>query len=120
MIDGRRRFGNGRLLPAGPLREPASRARDVDAVVINGGSAAAGEVAMVLEPEAVVALGSGERSARLRTGAAAACMRWPAIGDPARFFATLRAVGIDPVEHPLPDHAPLGAADLASATTCRC
>jgi tetraacyldisaccharide 4'-kinase len=37
VIDGARGIGNGRLLPAGPLREPASRLRQVDAVVVNGG-----------------------------------------------------------------------------------
>ncbi len=36
VIDGARGLGNGRLLPAGPLREPATRLSQVDAVVING------------------------------------------------------------------------------------
>jgi tetraacyldisaccharide 4'-kinase len=36
VIDGARGFGNGRLLPAGPLREPLARLATVDAVVING------------------------------------------------------------------------------------
>jgi tetraacyldisaccharide 4'-kinase len=36
VIDGQRHFGNGRLLPAGPLREPARRLASVDAVVSNG------------------------------------------------------------------------------------
>ncbi len=38
VIDGARGNGNGRMLPAGPLREPAARLREVDAVVVNGGS----------------------------------------------------------------------------------
>jgi tetraacyldisaccharide 4'-kinase len=112
VIDGRRRFGNGRLLPAGPLREPVARAGTVDLVVVNGGAARAGECTMTLVPDAVVALGSGERSAlgdwRGRRVHAVA-----GIGDPARFFATLRAAGVEPIEHPLPDHAPIGARELA-------
>ena len=34
------------------------------------------------------------------------------IGDPARFFATLRAAGVEPIEHPLPDHALIRARDV--------
>ena len=67
---------------------------------------------MVLEAGDVVALGTGARSAladwRGRRVHAVA-----GIGDPARFFATLRAAGVEPIEHPLPDHARLGAGDLA-------
>lgn len=39
VIDGVRRFGNGWWLPAGPMRERASRLRSVDAVIVNGGLA---------------------------------------------------------------------------------
>ncbi|HEX7455227.1 MAG TPA: tetraacyldisaccharide 4'-kinase, partial [Gallionella sp.] len=48
VIDGVRRFGNGWLLPAGPLREPVSRLKSVDAVVVNGGNTAPGQYAMHL------------------------------------------------------------------------
>jgi tetraacyldisaccharide 4'-kinase len=35
------------------------------------------------------------------------------IGNPGRFFAQLRGAGLDPIEHPLPDHHVFTAADLA-------
>lgn len=111
VVDGRRRFGNGRLLPAGPLREPVARLREADLVVVNGGDAAAGELRMDLVPGDVVALGAGERSA-LSAWVGRRVHAVAGIGDPARFFATLRAAGLDPVEHPHPDHAPLTAADV--------
>ena len=34
------------------------------------------------------------------------------IGNPGRFFATLRAAGLVPIEHPRADHAPLAAGEL--------
>ncbi|MBS0395573.1 MAG: tetraacyldisaccharide 4'-kinase [Proteobacteria bacterium] len=112
VVDGRRRFGNGRLLPAGPLREPVGRAAAVQFAIVNGAPGQGGERPMRLVPQALVALGSGAREPpgawRGRTVHAVA-----GIGDPARFFATLRALGLSPLEHPLPDHARLAPADLA-------
>ena len=114
VVDGLRGFGNGRLLPAGPLREPRSRLDEVDAVVVNGtGFTWAGAVSMQLEPVAVVALGSGER----RPIAAFAGKRVhaiAAIGNPGRFFSMLRAHGLSLDEHPLPDHAAIPRALLGN------
>jgi len=111
VIDGVRRFGNARLLPAGPLREATTRLREVDFVITNGGRARAGEIAMTLVPGALIALIDGARHA-LGEFAGQRVHAVAAIGNPARFFATLRAAGLDPIEHPLPDHAPIAARDL--------
>lgn len=133
VIDAARGFGNGRLLPAGPLRERPSRLATVDWVVLHdtarcasdaGVAAAAvatargreGALRMELEPGAArqVAVAAG-RPAELRPLAGFAGQRVHAvagIGDPRRFFAMLRAAGIEPVEHPFPDHHPLCARDL--------
>ncbi len=111
VVDGRRRYGNGRLLPAGPLREPERRAARVDVVVANGGPAHRGELAMTIEPLAVVALDGGARSS-LASWRGRQVHAVAGIGDPARFFATLRAAGLQVIEHPLPDHAPIGAAEI--------
>jgi tetraacyldisaccharide 4'-kinase len=48
VIDGRRRYGNAQLLPAGPLREPASRALACDFRVLNGGEVRGDEIPMGL------------------------------------------------------------------------
>ncbi|VFS44772.1 lipid-A-disaccharide kinase [Enterobacter cancerogenus] len=63
VIDGVRRFGNGWWLPAGPMRERASRLKSVDAVIVNGGEARAGEIPMHLHPGLAVNLLTGERKA---------------------------------------------------------
>ncbi|WP_313448040.1 tetraacyldisaccharide 4'-kinase [Pseudescherichia sp.] len=86
VIDGVRRFGNGWWLPAGPMRERASRLRSVDAVITNGGEARAEEIPMRLQPGLAVNLKSGERRpvAELRAVVAMA-----GIGHPPRFFQTL-------------------------------
>ena len=111
VIDGERRFGNGRLLPAGPLREPAQRAAACDFRVCNGGTPAASEIAMTLEGDEAVALKSGERR-RLSDFTAARAHAIAGIGNPPRFFAMLRAAGIEVVEHTFPDHHSYAAADV--------
>jgi tetraacyldisaccharide 4'-kinase len=107
VIDGSRGLGNGRLLPAGPLREPRTRLNEVDAVVVNGkGFEWPGAISMNLVPVAAVALEGGER----RPIAAFAGQRVHAIagiGNPQRFFSMLREYGLSLDEHPLPDHAAL-------------
>ncbi|WNL47957.1 tetraacyldisaccharide 4'-kinase [Dyella sp. BiH032] len=111
VIDGDRGFGNGRLLPAGPLREPLARLADVGFRVRNGGLATDGEVPMQLEGGQVRRLADGEvlpmeafRGRRVHAVAG--------IGHPARFFESLRAHGIEVIPHPFPDHHAYAAADL--------
>lgn len=112
--------GNGYLLPAGPLREPLSRR--VDAVVINGDapSPVAGQGwTMRLEPRGLYRLGDPAQRrltsdfVRDAEGKVAALA---GIGDPKRFFATLRSLGLRIEEHPFPDHHPYTEADLKAIT----
>jgi tetraacyldisaccharide 4'-kinase len=115
VIDGDRRFGNGRLLPAGPLRETAARLPLADAIVINGGETdGEGALRMRLLATNAVAMKYGTAKP-LREFAGQPVHAIAAIGNPQRFFAMLRAVGIDVVEHPLPDHAKLGIDDISFA-----
>ncbi|MBM5811587.1 MAG: tetraacyldisaccharide 4'-kinase [Gammaproteobacteria bacterium] len=112
LVDGSRGLGNGRCLPAGPLREPAGRLHEVDAVIVHGGDFAwPAALHMTLVPQAFVALADGQR----RPPAAFAGRRAlavAAIGHPARFFRMLRQLGLEPREVPLPDHASITAATL--------
>jgi len=112
VVDGERRYGNGRLLPAGPLREPESRGRTADFIVVNGGAPRAGEIAMHLEPGEVIELRDGSRSP-LVAWAGRRVHALAGIGYPQRFFKTLRAAGLEVLEHPRADHAPLSMAEIA-------
>jgi tetraacyldisaccharide 4'-kinase len=121
VIDGERRFGNGRLLPAGPMREPQRRMRSADVIVANGGtgqSEAAGQggaaLRMRLLPTGAVAMKYGSAKP-LCEFSGQPVHAVAAIGNPQRFFATLRALGIEVLEHPLPDHAPLKREDISFA-----
>jgi tetraacyldisaccharide 4'-kinase len=103
VIDGERRFGNGRLLPAGPLRESRARLESADIVVTNGGLPAAGELPMRLVGESARSLAGGaERSLDSFRGQTVHGVA--GIGHPRRFFSGLRRRGIDLIEHTFTDH----------------
>lgn len=112
VIDGRRRLGNGRLLPAGPLREPASRLHEVDFVVCNGGEAQAGEIPMRLVLAHAVRVDDSAISKPLAGFPGSKVHAVAGIGHPSRFFESLRAVGMEPIEHAFPDHHRYAPADL--------
>jgi tetraacyldisaccharide 4'-kinase len=115
VVDGDRRFGNGWLLPAGPLREAKSRLSGADAVVVNGGRALLdGALSMRLEAKSALSLIGGAVKV-LDEFAGRSVHAVAGIGNPERFFNLLRAHGIEVVGHPLPDHAPLRAADISFA-----
>ena len=61
VIDGTRRLGNGLAFPAGPLREPKSRLKEVDFIVNNGGPTEADEILMTLNPAKFIHLNSGKQ-----------------------------------------------------------
>ncbi len=90
VVDGVRRFGNGWWLPAGPMRERASRLKSVDAIITNGGVARAGEIPMRLRPGLAVNMLTGERR-EVHTLTNIVAMA--GIGHPPRFFATLTECG---------------------------
>ncbi len=112
VIDGARGLGNGRLLPWGPLRQPADRLDDVDAVLVNGrGFDARNSIPFELVAVDAVRLnGSLQRPlANFRDTTVHAVA---GIGNPARFFDQLRAHGLQVIEHAMPDHASIEKAAL--------
>ena len=112
MIDGARCFGNGFLLPAGPLREMPSRLREVDAVVMNGGKAAENEYLMQLEGMHFYNLLNPETTATAADFQGQSVHAIAGIGHPERFFRHLNSLGLTPQTHAYPDHHRYTKADL--------
>ncbi|MFC4727562.1 tetraacyldisaccharide 4'-kinase [Coralloluteibacterium thermophilus] len=111
VVDGIRRYGNGRLLPAGPLREPPERGAACDFRVVNGGTARDGEWPMALRLGEVVPLAGGRRRP-LAEFSGRRVHAVAGIGHPRRFFAALEAAGLRPVPHAFPDHHAFVPEDL--------
>lgn len=117
VIDEQRGLGNGRLLPSGPLREPAGRLDSVDLKVLTRRSS---KIDLTPIPKAVVAapvlgdavsLANGERRP-LQSFAGVRVHAIAGIGNPQAFFDALSALGLTVEPHPLPDHARLTDADI--------
>lgn len=112
VIDGQRRFGNARLLPAGPLREPLARLQDFPFRICNGGAAQAGETPMRLVGDMAVPVMRCASVRSLESFAGERVHAVAAIGNPERFFDGLRAHGIDVVAHAFADHHAFVASEL--------
>lgn len=114
VIDGQRRFGNGWWLPAGPMRERASRLHSVDAIIVNGGLSQDNEIAMVLAGDIVVNLKTGEKKPVQQIAKAVAIA---GIGHPPRFFNSLREKGIELIStQAFSDHSDYSAKELQDLT----
>ncbi|HVZ06970.1 tetraacyldisaccharide 4'-kinase [Rhodopila sp.] len=116
VIDGASGFGNGRVLPAGPLREPvaAAAARSHAAILI--GPDATGALAR-LPPSLPVLRASLVQDRAIAGLAGRRVLAFAGIARPEKFFAPLRAAGAILVEaRPFPDHHPFAAAELDALT----
>lgn len=131
VVDGMRGFGNGRCLPAGPLREPQRRARRVDLTIVNGGVGQDGpdefktekdefkvekverSMRMMLVPGDAVNLYDESQRRPLSAFRAESVTAVAGIGNPWRFFSMLRGHGLQIGERAFPDHHPFAAGDLA-------
>ena len=110
VVDGDRRFGNRLCLPAGPLREPVARLKTVDLVVAN--AKAAGDE-FLMEYASLPARSLDGRQERELAGFRGQTVHAvAAIGNPERFFSTLRQNGINIEQHKFPDHYRFRQSDL--------
>lgn len=120
VIDGVRGFGNGRCLPAGPLREPDPKARlsEMDFVVINGEGDGAIPRAFgtQLQPVCFVSLNNAEEQltvpAFVEKHRGRAVHAVAGIGHPEQFFQLLEDLGLTVQRHAFPDHHAFKATDL--------
>jgi len=115
VVDSQRGLGNGLCLPAGPLREPPSRLLEVDYVVVNGTEQPVlpcASMAMQLVPLALLQV-QGDEVEPLNTKRLGFTVHGVAgIGNPQRFFASLRSLGFEVIEHAYPDHHRFSLTDL--------
>lgn len=119
VVDGARRYGNDRLLPAGPLRELPPRGDACDFRVINVANAPASDVngtgfgewpMRLASHDAVPVLGGRPRPLAAFAGHRVHAVA--GIGNPERFFAMLRALDIAVVPHAFADHHRYRAEDF--------
>ncbi|MDC0535947.1 tetraacyldisaccharide 4'-kinase [Francisellaceae bacterium] len=110
IVEGKRRFGNQQIIPAGPLREPVSRLKSVDFLISNGVELPE-YYQMSLLPVSVVNI----------TDKSELDLNWlenrqvhavSGIGNPNRFFSSLKELGAILTEHPYPDHYSFSKDDL--------
>jgi tetraacyldisaccharide 4'-kinase len=118
VIDGGRGVGNGRVLPAGPLRAPLPpQLERTDALIVVGDGPAAKTVAAAVAARGGLVLTAGLRAdpASVASLTGKRVLAFAGIGDPARFFRTLRAAGIETVrERAFPDHHPFSQGEIES------
>jgi len=109
-VEDERGLGNGLLLPAGPLREPAGRR--VDATVVNGPDPRRGSYRMRLRPSGFFRVGDDAAPVSRSELSGKRLHAVAGIGNPERFFAQLSGMGLVFVAHPFADHHRFELADL--------
>jgi tetraacyldisaccharide 4'-kinase len=108
-------FGNGALLPAGPLRESISRLKTVDAIVCNGKSDQSNvfeSIEMQLESGPFYNLLAVDQKVDAQAFSEKKVVAIAGIGNPARFFESLKRLGVQFESRAYSDHYPFQAEDF--------
>lgn len=112
VFDGQRKWGNGYLLPMGPLREPISRLKSIPYLVVNGANNAGSygqsglnqkEFSMTLHAQSLICMNTGSTKP-LQEFSQKTVHAVAGIGHPERFFNTLQEAGIQLETHAFGDH----------------
>lgn len=111
IIDGQRQFGNQLCLPAGPLREPMSRLKNIDFIVENHGADTV-NYTMTLSQLYAVNLADSSQKRALSSFIGKRVHAIAGIGNPQRFFEQLSSQGLSLISHAFDDHHPFKAEDL--------
>ena len=114
VVDAAYGFGNGRVIPAGPLRESLARGlARADAIVFLGGETKRYGLGFPGDDGALPILHAELRPVGGERLAGRRLLAFAGIGRPEKFFATLQALGAELVgTRPYPDHYPFGAGEL--------
>jgi len=117
VYDAEKAFGNGMLLPAGPLRETIARLKTVDAVVCNGatqaGAAAGNTFSMQLHSEYFYHLLRPSVRVNASAFSGKKILAIAGIGNPERFFNQLTQIGLQFERRAFADHYAYTAADFS-------
>lgn len=105
VIDGQRLLGNGHCLPVGPLREPKWRLETVDLILQNGGCNPYKSAQLFnLRPCSWVNVKTGASLDLIELDKSVHYHAVAGIGNPGRFFQTLKELGIRATSQSFPDH----------------
>lgn len=111
VVDGERRFGNGYILPCGPLRESVARLQKVDLVIVNGDATEDNEFSMAIKGDVAVNITTNEEKL-LTEFSSFSCHALAGIGNPKRFFDILEQRGLSIQNHAFPDHHKFSLEDI--------
>lgn len=121
VIDGSRMFGNGFCLPAGPLREPVTRLNTVDFIIVNRNEDSINinnkfkyNYEMILEPQNFYSCATGKNIPIQQIQPESLAIA--AIGNPDRFFMTLKTLGFKIENKKYSDHYKFSKDDFIDKT----